>query len=131
VNIRILLIILITLFLSSCAQAPQVKDGPPAFTVNTQSIQNEKPRYLPKSRYGNPASYVVNGKRYHVLPSAKGYNKRGIASWYGTKFQGRLTSSREPYDMLAMTAASPELPIPCFARVTNLSNGKKYYRESQ
>ena len=66
-----------------------------------------------------------HGKRYYVLPSAKGYDKRGIASWYGTKFHGRLTSSREPYDMLAMTAASPELPIPCYAQVTNLENGRQ------
>lgn len=98
------------------------KDGPPDRRVDVSQIKNPKPHYLPKSRYGNPNSYVVNGRRYHVLSTAAGYNKRGVASWYGTKFHGRLTSTREPYNMFAMTAASPVLPIPCFVRVTNLRN---------
>lgn len=100
------------------------KDGPPDRQVDLSQIKNPTPHYLPKSRYGNPKSYVVNGKRYHVLKTAAGYNKRGIASWYGTKFHGKLTSTREPYNMFAMTAASPELPIPSYARVTNLRNGR-------
>ena len=103
------------------------QDGPPKGRVNKRHIHrtpNAVPRALPKSRYGNPKSYVVMGKRYYVLNSAKGYNVRGIASWYGRKFQGRLTSSREPYNMFAMTAASPVLPIPTFVRVTNLANGR-------
>jgi rare lipoprotein A len=111
------------LLLNSCAKNDQ--DGAPSGYVNVSKIPNAKPRYLPKSRYGNPRSYVIKGKRYYVLKSATGYNKTGIASWYGTKFHGRLTSSREPYSLYAMTAASPVLPIPCFARVTNLSNGKQ------
>lgn len=102
-----------------------VHDGPPTRHVDISKIKEPVPHYLPKSRYGNPASYVIHGKRYHVLKSAKNYDKRGIASWYGTKFHGKLTSTREHYDMFAMTAASPELPIPCFVRVTNLENGKQ------
>ena len=117
-------LLLVTLLLSACS-TPVVKDGPPKFAVNVNNIHNPTPKKEPKSRYGNPASYVIAGKRYYVLPSSDGYQKRGIASWYGTKFHGRLTSSREPYDMLAMTAASPELPIPCYAEVTNLENGKR------
>lgn len=101
-----------------------IKDGPPRHPVDVSQIPNAVPKYEPKSRYGNPTSYKANGKIYHVLRSAIGYNKRGIASWYGTKFNGQLTSSREPYNMFAMTAASPELPIPSYVRVTNLENGR-------
>lgn len=119
-------LLILTLLLSACGTPSfnEIQDGPPTGRINVANIPNAKPRPLPKSRYGNPRSYVVNGKRYYVLPTAKGYNKRGIASWYGTKFHGRLTSTREPYNMLGMTAASPVLPIPCFARVTNLENGR-------
>lgn len=123
---RLFLLILLTMLLTSCA-TNEVRDGPPANRISLsqiESIPNAKPRYLPRSRYGNPSSYVVNGKRYYVLRSALGYNERGIASWYGTKFNGKLTSSREPYNMLGMTAASPTLPIPTFVRVTNLENGR-------
>ncbi len=79
---------------------------------------------LSKSKYGNPHSYEVRGKVYTTLDSAKGYRKRGTASWYGSKFHGRLTSSREVYDMYQLTAAHRTLPIPTYARVTNLNNGK-------
>ena len=65
----------------------------------------------PPSR-GNPSSYVVFGKRYYVLDSSEGFVQRGIASWYGTKFHGRPTSSGEIYNMHAMTAAHKTLPIP-------------------
>ncbi|VAW83082.1 Septum-associated rare lipoprotein A, partial [hydrothermal vent metagenome] len=76
------------------------------------------------SRYGNPSSYVVLGKRYQTLQTYQGYRERGIASWYGTKFHGHRTSSGEPYDMYAMSAAHKSLPLPTYARVTNLDNGK-------
>lgn len=103
----------------------QISDGPPDYHINVNNIPNAVPKYEARSKYGNPTSYVVFGKRYYVLQSAVGYNKRGIASWYGTKFQGRLTSSREPYNLAAMTAASRTLPIPCYVRVTNLENGRQ------
>ena len=64
------------------------------------------------------------GKRYYTLPTAKGYKERGIASWYGTKFHGRRTSSGEPYNMYAMTAAHKTLPLPTYVEVKNLSNGR-------
>lgn len=122
---RYLGLLLTVLLLASCSSLnPRVKDGPPDYHVDVSKIPNAKPVPLPLSRYGNPTHYKVLGKTYHVLHSAKGYNQRGIASWYGTKFNGALTSTREPYDMLGMTAASPVLPIPCFARVTNLENGR-------
>ena len=117
--------LLLTCTLLSQCSSPGVQDGAPSANINVNLIPNAKPRPLAKSRYGNPASYVINGKRYHVLSTSKGYSKTGIASWYGTKFHGRLTSTREPYNMYAMTAASPNLPIPCFVRVTNLKNNRE------
>ena len=83
------------------------------------------PRAEPYSKYGNPRSYQVAGKTYYVLDDHSGYQQRGQASWYGTKFHGRRTSSGEPYDMYAMTAAHKTLPIPSYVEVTNLDNGRK------
>jgi len=99
-------------------------DGPPSMPFNVDDIPEPVVKTEPRSRYGNHSPYVVLGKRYHVMDSAEGYLKRGTASWYGTKFHGRLTSNREPYDMFAFTAAHKSLPLPTYARVTNLSNGK-------
>ncbi|MGH8274520.1 MAG: septal ring lytic transglycosylase RlpA family protein [Gammaproteobacteria bacterium] len=73
---------------------------------------------------GAGSSYVVFGRRYHVLRNADGYNKRGIASWYGPKFHGKLTSSGQPYDMYAATAANKVLPLCVWVKVTNLENGR-------
>ena len=64
------------------------------------------------------------GETYRVLPTCAGYVERGIASWYGNKFHGYMTSNFEKYDMYAYTAASKTLPLPCYVRVTNLENGK-------
>ena len=102
----------------------EVKDGAPSGHFNADHIPDAVPKPEARSRYGNPSVYVVGGKRYHVMNSAKGYNKVGYASWYGTKFHGQHTSSREPYDMFSMTAASTTLPIPTYVRVTNLENGR-------
>jgi rare lipoprotein A len=77
-----------------------------------------------KSERGNPSSYVVFGKRYYVLDSSEGFQQGGIASWYGTKFHGRPTSSGEVYNMHAMTAAHKTLPIPVYVHVKNLDNGR-------
>ena len=68
--------------------------------------------------------YEVDGVTYHVLASARGYVEEGIASWYGPEFQGKPTSSGEPYDMYAMTAAHRTLPLPTYVEVRNLENGK-------
>jgi rare lipoprotein A len=78
----------------------------------------------PRSRYGNGPIYEVLGSRYQVLPSSRGYSERGVASWYGKKFHGKPTSSREIYDMHALTAAHRTLPLPSWVRVRNLKNGK-------
>lgn len=82
------------------------------------------PRDEPRSRYGNPRFYEVYGIRYTVLDSGHGYKERGVASWYGNKFHGKATSSQEPYDMYAMTAAHKTLPLPTYVRVRNLRNNK-------
>ncbi|HET8695944.1 MAG TPA: RlpA-like double-psi beta-barrel domain-containing protein, partial [Gammaproteobacteria bacterium] len=79
----------------------------------------------PRSERGNPPFYDVLGKRYYVLASSAGYDQKGIASWYGRDFHGLSTSSGEPYDMHAFTAAHTTLPIPTWVEVTNLANGKK------
>ena len=85
-------------------------------------MRDAVPRAEPLSKSGNPDSYVQNGRRYFVLPTARGYRERGIASWYGRKFHGRRTSSGEKYNMYAMTAAHKTLPLPSYVRVTNLKN---------
>jgi rare lipoprotein A len=78
----------------------------------------------PRSRTGNMESYVVRGRRYFTKDDSRGHVERGIASWYGPGFHGRKTSNGEPYDMNAMTAAHKTLPLPTYAQVTNLQNGK-------
>jgi rare lipoprotein A len=82
------------------------------------------PRAEPRSRYGNPASYEVFGRRYFVMADSRGFRERGTASWYGPGFHGERTSSGEPYDMYAMTAAHKTLPLPAYVRVDNLTNGR-------
>jgi rare lipoprotein A len=88
------------------------------------AIPDAVPRPEPRSAHGNPAFYDVFGQRYYVLPSAEGYLESGVASWYGPTFHGGNTSSGELYDMYGMTAAHKTLPLPTYARVTNLKNGK-------
>ena len=100
-------------------------DGPPADYHNNHVIADAVPKHEPRSKGGNPRSYVIFGKRYHVMDSSKGYVGRGIASWYGKKFHGRRTSNGEIYDMYAMTAAHKTLPIPTYVEVKNIQTGKK------
>ncbi len=70
------------------------------------------------------SSYEVLGKKYKVMSSANGYRERGVASWYGKKFHGNLTSNREVYDMYQMTAAHKSLPLPTYVQVRNLKNDR-------
>jgi rare lipoprotein A len=114
-------------FFAGCSTTSTViepKDAAPANPIDISSIPDAVPRSEPRSRYGNPESYVVYGKRYYTLPSSKGYSERGRASWYGTKFHGKRTSSGEPYDLYGMTAAHKTLPLPTYVKVTNLQNGR-------
>ena len=122
---RLALVALAAATLAACG-SNEVRDGPPR--SGSAAIPNlpddAVPRPEPKSRYGNGPVYEVFGKRYTVMDSSSGYKERGVASWYGQKFHGRLTSNREPYDMYAMTAAHKTLPLPTYVRVRNLSNNK-------
>lgn len=126
----ILLACVIALDLGACSSGKQngryaqAQDTAPAQHIDVSSVKDAIPRAEPYSRYGNPPSYVVLGKRYHTLDSSDNYRERGIASWYGTKFHGHRTSSGESYDMYKMSAAHKSLPLPTYARVTNLGNGK-------
>lgn len=95
-------------------------DNPPA---NLAAIPDAEPRSEPLHRYANNP-YSVLGRDYVPMKEPKPYKARGVASWYGRKFHGQKTSSGEPYDMYGMSAAHPTLPIPSYARVTNLANGK-------
>lgn len=123
-----LALLLLTL-LAGCAgpgprPAPDYRrDGPPAEAVNLDAIPDAVPRDEPPCR---PCSrpYQFGGVTYRPLASAAGYQARGVASWYGREFHGRATSNGESYDMLAMTAAHPTLPIPSYVRVTHLGNGR-------
>jgi rare lipoprotein A len=97
-------------------------DGPPPESpVQVAHVPDAVPRYETPSDSGN-RPYAVAGRLYEPLATGRGYRERGVASWYGTKFHGRATSSGEPYDMYAMTAAHRTLPLPSYARVTNLRN---------
>jgi rare lipoprotein A len=98
-----------------------VPGGPPP---DISKLVEPVPKVEPLALYGNRSPYTVLGQSYTVLPSARGYDERGIASFYGNKFHGYKTSSLEDYDMYAFTAASKTLPLPSYARVTNLENGK-------
>ncbi|MCU0757073.1 MAG: septal ring lytic transglycosylase RlpA family protein [Xanthomonadales bacterium] len=109
---------------AATAAPPAYRDSAPPVPIDIASIPEPVPKHEPRARYGNHSPYEVFGRRYHVLPTAEGYRERGIASWYGTKFHGRLTSTREPYDMFQLTAAHKTLPLPAYARVTNLENGR-------
>lgn len=127
-------LLLLATLLGACAHAPPRRSAPagsanaptvlPAAVPDLSAIGDAVPRAEPRSAAGNPPFYEVAGHRYQVLASANGYVERGVASWYGTEFHGLRTSTGEPYDMFAMTAAHKTLPLPCFARVTNLANGR-------
>ena len=125
---RVTLLVL-SLSLAACAPFPTAPGGVsgdhgPEHTVDVSKVPDAVPGDETPSRYGNPSRYTVLGKTYDLVPSCKGYHDRGIASWYGTQFHGGRTSDGETYDMYAMTAANKVVPIPCYARVTNLQNGK-------
>ena len=112
------------MMLASCGGG-EVKDSAPSGSVSIPELPGDAvPRPEARSRYGNGPVYEVFGKRYTVMSSSSGYTERGVASWYGKKFHGRLTSNREPYDMYQMTAAHKTLPLPSYVRVRNLSNSK-------
>ena len=99
-------------------------DGPGANPPpNLDAVPDAEPKAEPLHRFAN-RPYQVFGKEYVPLASLGPFRERGVASWYGKRFHGVATSSGEPYDMYAMTAAHPTLPVPSYACVTNLTNGR-------
>jgi len=136
---RIHLVILVSVALAGCSftrhpeKAGSGKHGTaipsgsnvPSPPPDVLAIPDAVPRPEPRGTRGNPPSYIVFGKRYYVMASSDGWVERGTASWYGPGFHAASTSLGERYDMYAMTAAHKTLPIPCYAEVTNLRNGRK------
>ena len=125
-HLRFITLGLCAALLTACAALPpDRRDGPPGRPLDVSRIPDAVPRLEPLAASGNMASYTINGRRYQTRPSSRGYVARGVASWYGVKFHGRKTSSGEPYDMYAMTAAHRSLPLPTYVQVTNLDNGRR------
>lgn len=130
---RIALMMSATLLLAACGTAPRHAgggggylpgDGPGNVDMaKLQASHDAVPRDEPLHRFAN-RPYEAQGVHYVPLPRTRHYRERGWASWYGVKFQGQRTSSGEVYDMYAMSAAHKTLPIPSYARVTNLRNHK-------
>jgi rare lipoprotein A len=143
-TILIVAVVAIALSLAGCSSSPGVADKPPAPTPaksaksggyylddgpgstpppNLDAIPDAEPRAEPLNRFAN-RPYEVLGSSYVPQTEYRVYSEEGVASWYGRRFHGQKTSSGEPYDMYAMTAAHPTLPIPSYARVTSLATGK-------
>ncbi len=116
--------VLVTVSLAACGSSDTRSDGAPGSTRIPDLPGDAVPRPEPRSRYGNGPEYEVFGKHYTVMSDSTGFQERGVASWYGTKFHGNRTSNGETYDMYQMTAAHKTLPLPTFVRVRNLHNNK-------
>ncbi len=130
----VLLFTLSALVLSGCSLSRRKPESPkaipsgsavPSIPPDVLAIPDAVPRAEPRGTRGNPPFYEVFGKRYYVMAKSEGWVERGTASWYGPGFHAASTSLGEPYDMYAMTAAHKTLPIPAYAEVTNLRNGRK------
>lgn len=103
---------------------PEEKDRVPTVIPDIDCIPEPQVVDLPRSKLGNKPVYTVLDREYRVLDDTRGFVEEGLASYYGEKFHGRRTSNWEVYDMYAFTAAHKTLPLPSFARVTNLDTGK-------
>jgi rare lipoprotein A len=133
---------LAVLFAAACSTAPPVAERPAPGTSpqakggyykddgpgsapppNLGQIPDAEPKTEPLHRFANKP-YKVFGTEYVPIADAQGFRQRGVASWYGRRFHGQKTASGELYDMYAMTAAHPTLPIPSYVRVTNVANGR-------
>jgi rare lipoprotein A len=141
-TILILGVAAITLALAGCGSTPTapektpapaktaksggyyLDDGPDANPpANLDAIPDAVPRDEPLNSFAN-RSYSALGSTYTPQTERRPYSEEGLASWYGRRFNGQKTASGERYDMYAMTAAHPTLPIPSYARITSLANGK-------
>ncbi len=100
------------------------QDSAPLRPISQDEVFDAIPQADPILRFGNVSPYVIDGVTYHVLEDYRDYREQGTASWYGAKFSGHKTSNGELYDLYQPSAAHKTLPIPSYARVTNLDNGK-------
>jgi rare lipoprotein A len=122
-------LLLAALLAAACGSAPKkgayyADDGPPESVPDgLDQVPDAVPRDEAFNRFAN-RPYTVFGMTYVPVVDREPFRQRGLASWYGRKFQGQKTASGEPYDMFKMTAAHKTLPIPSYAKVTNLANGK-------
>lgn len=119
---------LIILTLAACSTPSRYSmkhDIGPKGSYDASGVPDAVPVWEPLSRQGNGSPYTVRGIKYHLADVSNGFQEEGIASWYGLKFHGELTSNGETYNMYAMSAAHKHLPIPSYVRVTNLENGKQ------
>jgi rare lipoprotein A len=138
ISIPILGMLAVVLALAGCGSTPPAKqatsvpksggyyldDGPETRPpANLDAVPDAVPRDEPLHRFAN-RTYAVLGNTYTPETTRRGYREEGLASWYGRRFHGKKTASGELYDMYAMTAAHPTLPIPSYVRVTALDNGK-------
>ncbi len=126
---------LVAMTLAGCDSSPSrpatgkpggyyLDDGPgPDLPANLDSVPEPTPKIEPINKYTS-RPYVVLGHAYTPFTQLTPYKARGVASWYGKRYHGQKTSSGEVYDMYAMTAAHTLLPLPSYARVTNVSTGK-------
>jgi rare lipoprotein A len=124
-------IILGTALLASCSAPPphsryeRSEDAAPLRPISAEQVADAVPRPDPLLAAGNRSPYSVNGVTYEILQDYRGYSEQGVASWYGAKFDGYETSNGETFDLYLATAAHKTLPIPSYARVTNLENGRE------
>lgn len=100
------------------------QDRAPTRPLDERAVADVQPEPVQRTLAGNRSPYTVLGGTYHVLPTEAGYKATGVASWYGEKFHGHRTSNGEVFDMYQVSAAHKSLPIPSFARVTNLDNNR-------
>ncbi len=115
--------------LSACGSGPKTRPGRDGPEANPPARLSDVPDAEPKIeaiRSGGPNKpYEVLGQNYTPMTQDRSFSERGLASWYGRKFHGRRTASGEVYDMYAMTAAHPTLPLPSYARIRNPANGRE------
>ena len=138
-RVRLGVVLLVAAVLAGCAAGPQRpgasgdrpaaapgRDGPEAHPPpDLARVPDAEPKLEPIRSGGPNKPYDVLGKSYVPITQDAPFTERGLASWYGRKFHGRRTASGEIYNMYAMTAAHPTLPIPSYARIRNPANGKE------
>jgi len=115
--------------LAACSSGPDSRyaveqDAAPLKPISADEVADAVPRPDPILSAGNKSPYKVNGVTYEILKDYRNYREQGVASWYGAKFNGYETSNGEIFDLYQPTAAHKTLPIPTYARVTNMENGR-------